>query len=193
MVKSCISYMGVVALVTAIALLTFSVSVRSDTNTRENFTVNEAGGSKTFKLSDAKGKYVALHFLLKTTCGYCLRYTQEYAARASEVPGTVQIFLKPDTEDEIEAWKTKYNDSISKTAGVDNVVLPVIYRDPDAKLAKAFNIPDGYKFHDQIVHYPSLVILGPEGKEFFRYIGKNNGDRFAFDLFAAMMTNRTQK
>ena len=72
-------------------------------------------------------------------------------------------------------------------------MLPVIYRDPDAELAKLYDIPYGYKFHSQTVHYPALVILGSDGKEFFRYIGENNSDRFTFDQFATMMAKRTGK
>ena len=41
----------------------------------ENFTVQSATDCKTFKLSDTKGKYVALHFLLKTECPFCLKHT----------------------------------------------------------------------------------------------------------------------
>ena len=34
-----------------------------------------------------------------------------------------------------------------------------IYRDPDAALAKAYDIHDGYKFHGQTVHFPALALL----------------------------------
>lgn len=40
------------------------------------FTVESPVDGKTFKLADARGKYVALHFLLKTECPFCLRHTQ---------------------------------------------------------------------------------------------------------------------
>ena len=65
--------------------------------------------------------------------------------------------------------------------------LPVDHRDADAALAKAYGIPDGYQFHGQVVHYPALVLLGPDGKEIFRYVGKNNGDRFSFDQLKAKL------
>lgn len=41
----------------------------------------------------------------------------------------------------------------------------MICRDTDADLARAFGIPDGLLFHGQVVHYPALVLLGPDGRE----------------------------
>jgi len=29
------------------------------------------------------------------------------------------------------------------------------------------------------------VLIGPDGKEVFRYVGKNNGDRLSFEALAA--------
>ena len=58
-------------------------------------------------------------------------------------------------------------------------------RDPKARLAKDFDIPDGYAFHGQTVHFPATVLLDPSGKEVFRYVGKNNSDRLSFEALAA--------
>lgn len=159
---------------------------------KTNFIVHEADGDGIFKLSDARGQYVALHFLLKTACPYCIRHTIDYAWRANEVSDAVHIFLKPDTEEEIKEWSVKLDQkNQSGEDGVDD--LPVIYRDPEAALAQAFDIPFGYKFHGQVVHYPALVILDPKGKEVFRYVGKNNGDRYAFDDFVTKIAELKKK
>ncbi len=56
--------------------------------------------------------------------------------------------------------------------------------DPDAGVAKAFDLPGGYKFHGQTVHFPGLVLLDMEGKEVFRYVGKNNSDRLPYEKFS---------
>jgi len=61
----------------------------------------------------------------------------------------------------------------------------LIYQDLNAKLADQFNIPNGYQFHGQVVHYPALILLNKNGEEVFRYIGKNNSDRFSFDQLKA--------
>ena len=62
-------------------------------------------------------------------------------------------------------------------------------------LAKKYNIPDGYFFHGQIVHYPALILLNEEGKEVFRYIGKDNSDRYSFEKLTAKIQelNKTNK
>jgi peroxiredoxin Q/BCP len=131
-----------------------------------------AGGGKPFRLSEAKGRWVALHFLLKTECPFCIKHTHTYLKRSGEVPDVVHVFIKPDTEEEIRAW--------SKDMPKDSP----IYRDAGAALAKRMEIPDGYHFHGQTVHYPALVLLDGDGKEVFRHVGKDNIDRYRFDDFA---------
>lgn len=147
-----------------------------------DFTVTAPADGKTFRLADAKGKYVALHFLLKTECPVCLRHTGDYAQQAATLADVVQVFLKPDSAEEIQGWTAKL------AAGT----APTIYRDPDAKLAKAFAIPDGYAFHGESVHYPALVLLDPAGWEVFRHVGRNNGDRFGFEKLAAKVAELKQ-
>ena len=145
-----------------------------------DFTVEAPDGGKPFKLSEAKGKYVALHFLLKTECPYCLRHTRTFAKEAATMPEVVQVFLKPDSVAEIQAWTASLGDTAGKTI--------TIYRDADARLAKEFAIPDGYKFHGQTVHYPALVLLDPAGQEVYRYVGKDNSDRLSFDQLKAKIS-----
>lgn len=142
-----------------------------------NFSLESVTSRNTFNLIDAKGKYVALHFLLKTECPYCIRHTSDYMSKAETLPEVIQVFIKPDNESEIKEWASKLSvDELSK--------LP-IYRDTDSKLANQFGVPNGYHFHSQIVHYPALILLDPTGKEVFRYIGKDNSDRFPFEKLAA--------
>ncbi len=142
----------------------------------EDFTVNSATDKSSFTLKEARGKFVALHFLLKTECPLCLRHTRDYMTKAPTLPNVVQVFLKPDTDKEIEAWASKL--------AAEELVKQPIYRDPNAKLAKAFDIPDGYQFHGQVVHYPATILIGPDGKEVFRHVGKSNSDRLPFEKLA---------
>jgi len=143
----------------------------------DDFTVKSATDTTRFTLKEARGKFVALHFLLKTECPVCLRHTRDYFTKAPTLPNVQQVFIKPDDDKAIEAWATKL------PAG--ELAQNPIYRDPNAALAKAFDIPDGYAFHGQVVHYPATVLIGPHGKEVFRYVGKNNGDRLSFEALAA--------
>lgn len=146
-----------------------------------DFTVESPTHGTKFTLSEQKGKVIVLHFLLKTECPYCIRYTNEYARLASKTPDVVHLFLKPDSVDQIKLWSGKLTHDGLKNG------IPVIYRDPDARLAREFGIPDGYKFHGQTVHYPALVVLDRSGKELFRYVGKNNADRMKADAFVAKL------
>jgi peroxiredoxin Q/BCP len=155
-----------------------AVTARAENPT--DFTIESPTHGKTLTLSEQKGKVIALHFLLKTECPYCIKHTNDYAKLASKTPEVLHVFLKPDSADEIKAWAGKLSQDELKD-------LPVIYRDPDARLAKEFGIPDGYKFHGQTVHYPALVVLGGSGQELFRYVGKSNTDRMKPDDFVAKL------
>jgi peroxiredoxin Q/BCP len=168
------------------ALFACGSSTLSQQAIAANFTVHSPADGKTFKLSDARGHYVALHFLLKTECPFCLKHVRDYAKKSASVPEVVHVFLKPDGADEIKAWASKANRN-------DDVPDVSIYRDPDAQLAEQFDIPGGYQFHGQTVHYPALVLLDPVGKEVFRYVGKSNVDRFSYERFAAKVAELKKK
>ncbi len=165
------------------ALVLSSLAAQVGHASPNDFTVHSVNSTNVFKLSAAKGKFVALHFLLKTECPYCIRHTHDYVQKSAGNSQVVHVFLKPDTDAEIKAWAAKLGEDASKVT---------IYRDPDAALAKAYNIPDGYKFHGQAVHFPALVLLNGEGKEVFRYIGKSNADRLDYEKFAVKLKELTQ-
>jgi thioredoxin-dependent peroxiredoxin len=151
-----------------------------------DFAVESPWDGKAFRLSDARGKFVALHFLLKTECPFCLKHVRDYAKKSSIAPDVIHLFLKPDSADEIKAWSAEVN------RGVDSGDVR-IYRDAEAKLADEFGIPSGYRFHGQTVHYPALVLLDPAGKEVFRYVGQSNADRFSYEKFATKLGELKEK
>ncbi len=162
----------------AICLMISACAVHADNP--ENFKVKSATDDSFFELSEHEGKTVVLHFLLKTECPICMRYTHDYAALAERNTNVIHVFLKPDSEDEIKAW----TDGLDKRGLAE---LPKIYRDEDARIADEYKIPSGYKFHGQTVHYPALIILDGDGKERFRYVGKSNADRLSIKDFEAKM------
>lgn len=158
----------------------------------ENFTLPAVGGDSNaeaeskFDLKDHPGKTIVLHFLLKTECPFCLRYTNEYAQLAAATPDVIHLFIKPDSEKEILAW-------VKQLPKSEGVARPTIYRDAGAKLAKRFKIPDGYQFHGQSVQYPALVVLDGNGQEMFRYVGKSNSDRMKKDDFVQKLESMSEK
>lgn len=151
------------------------ILLNSQAQNVKDFTLNSVTDKSSFTLSKSKGKYIALHFLLKTECPYCIRHTSEYFDKASTLTNVIQVFIKPDSEKEIKEWANKLKSTNS---------LP-IYQDADAKLADQFNIPNGYQFHGQVVHYPAMILINDQGQEVFRYIGKNNSDRYSFEQLKA--------
>jgi len=166
-----------------VALLVIPLAIQVSRANPDDFTVRGVTGTNVFKLSEAKGKFVALHFLLKTECPICIRHTHDYVQKSADDSQAVHVFLKPDTDAEIKAWASKLG---------ENSLKVTVYRDPDAALAKAYRIPDGYKFHGQTVHYPALVLLDANGKEVFRHVGKSNADRLDYEKFSAKLKELTQ-
>lgn len=139
----------------------------------EDFRVPSLTGGEVFQLSKVRGQYVALHFLLKTECPVCLRHTRAHLGAGAALEGVRSVFLKPDTDAEIRQWARDLPKDMP------------LYRDADAALAKRMGVPGGYAFHGQVVHYPALVLIGPDGREVFRYVGTNNTDRVSVERLAA--------
>lgn len=168
----------VLALIGLFVLSSSSIYAQGVDNFTLDAVVGETKGEADtkFELKANKGKIVVLHFLLKTECPFCLRYTNQYAQLAATTPDVIHLFIKPDSEKDIRAW-------VKQLVKVNGAKHPTIYRDADAKLAKKLGIPDGYQFHGESVHYPALVVLDGEGKEMFRYVGKSNSDRMPKDEF----------
>lgn len=66
--RSSQSKLGARIIIAAAGLLSVAaVAMAANPN---DFTVKS--GEKQFRLADAKGKFVALHFLLETDCPYCM-------------------------------------------------------------------------------------------------------------------------
>jgi peroxiredoxin Q/BCP len=139
--------------------------------------LNSVTNNSTFDLKKERGKFVALHFLLKTECPFCIKHTRDYFSKAKTLPNVKQVFIKPDSELEIQAW--------SKKLSLEEQAQFPIFRDPNAELARSFKIPNGYRFHGQVVHYPATILISPKGKEVYRYVGKNNTDRLSFEALEA--------
>jgi peroxiredoxin Q/BCP len=154
--------------------------------TKVDFTIRSVQTGSEFTLSKNKGKIVVLHFLLKTECPYCLRHTHDFALLAQEEKGVIHLFVKPDSKEDILKWTEKLNREDLKE-------LPEIYQDENANLADLYQIPNGYKFHNQVVHFPALIILDKKGKEIYRYIGKNNSDRLSVGDYKVKMKELTGK
>ncbi len=177
-IKKCLKTLWFLPLFLSVTIVFLAPEIYAESP--KDFSLPVAGGAKTFRLSENRGKVVALHFLLKTECPFCLRFTSEFHSKGKELPHLVQVFIKPDTEAEILKWSAK-----SSGGPFD------IHRDEGAALAKSFTIPGGYFFHNEEMHYPATIILDAKGKEIFRYIGKSNRDRLSFENFSSEVAKAT--
>lgn len=135
-----------------------------------------------FVLSEAlsggtDGRWVALHFLLKTDCPLCLTYTMRFHELSATQPNVKHVFIKPDDDRISKRWV--------KTARVFAKDLPTIHRDPDAALAKQLDVRFGHRFHGETVHYPCLILIDPRGHERYRYTGTSTFERATVDAFTA--------
>lgn len=144
--------------------------------TPDDFELQCLTDGSVFRLHEHRGKLVVLHFLLKTECPYCLKYTRDYTLESQKDAEVVHLFIKPDSEAELRAW-------IDHLRLEPNIKPPLILKDTDAALAKKYNVPDGYAFHGQIVHFPAMIVLDHSGQEQFRYVGKSNSDRYPVSKF----------
>ncbi len=138
-----------------------------------NFTV--ASGDETFRLADARGRFVALHYLPKGECADCRRTIAEAVRRGPEVAGVVHVFIKPDSEDAVRMWAERL-----KADGVSATIFP----DANGEVAKQLELPPAYASDDHAADEPALVLLDPKGNECFRYVDGASADRLSFDRFA---------
>jgi thioredoxin-dependent peroxiredoxin len=151
-----------------------------------DFSLESPVDGKVLKAAELRGKFVALHFLLKTECPFCLKHTHDYAMKAASLPNVVQVFVKPDSAEEIKSWAAKVNRA-------PNFPSVTVYRDADAQLAEKLKILNGYQFHGETVHFPALILLDPKGDEVFRYVGKNNTDRYSFEKLTSKISELNGK
>lgn len=182
MIVFCLSGIGILGAIIAgrQSVSDHMTHVRNSTPRLRDFVVESPTHGTKFCLSEHPGKLIAVHFLLKTECPFCLQLAHDYAQLAATEFDVVHLFLKPDGNDEIKAWAEK----ISQTGLRES---PVIYRDPNAFLADEFGVPTGYQFHGQTIHFPALVLVDGTGKELFRYVGKDHTDRMKPDEFLAKL------
>lgn len=128
----------------------------------------------TFALADAKGKYLALHFLTKSDTAAdtaeCAKFVQDVLRSAPTVAGVMHVFIKPGSEGEVKAWAAQFNEDAAR-----------VFLDPDGALAKDLKVPDGLSINGTTSTYPTTIVFDTSGKELFRHEGRSAHDHIAFD------------
>lgn len=136
----------------------------------------------TFSIADAKGKYLALHFLTKTDTPECTAFVRDTLRAAPTVAGVLHIFIKPDSEGEVKNWAAQFNDDAS-----------AIFLDPDSALAKDLKVPDGLSINGTSSTYPATIVFSPAGTELFRYEGKAHHDHITFEAFTRQLQDKWRR
>ncbi len=139
-----------------------------------DFIAKQCGGNEIrFKLTDHRGSWVLLDFLLP---GDSAADKEHYASIEGNLDKLVYgmnlkpVFFKPEPEAEIAKW----------WEGQPSNRIPVM-QDPSGKLSRALKIPYGLKLDDQITLYPTVVLLDPDGNEVWRKVGKTAEERVDVD------------
>ncbi len=129
-----------------------------------------------FHIGDAAGHYLALHFLTRTDTPEAVAFVTDYVRQGPTVAGVMHIFVKADDAATAKAWAAQFGPEAGR-----------IYIDKDGALAKDFKVPDGLLIHGIQSNEPATIVLGPDGKELFRHVGKSQDDYLAFPAFAAQL------
>ncbi|MCA9450342.1 MAG: redoxin domain-containing protein, partial [Candidatus Omnitrophica bacterium] len=139
-----------------------------------DFIAQQCGGSEIkFKLTDHRGSWVVLNFLLPGDNPTGRDLYSDYEQRLDELiygHNIKPVFFKPGEKSEIANW----------WESLDSNRIPVL-QDPNGKLSRALKIPYGLKSGDQITLYPTTLLLDPEGNEVFRKVGKSIEERIGVE------------
>jgi YHS domain-containing protein len=140
-----------------------------------------SSGGPEFNIKDAAGHYLAVHFLTRTDTPECTAFAREYLQRALTFAGVRHIFVKPDEAAAVRAWAAQFGEE-AKT----------VYVDAGSDLAKDLKIPTDLSIGGTTSNYPATVVFGPEGNEFFRYVGHAHDDHVAFADFAKRLEDASK-
>jgi peroxiredoxin/YHS domain-containing protein len=121
-------------------------------------------GDDSFRLSEARGKFVAIHFLPAVDCTECLEYVNASMRLQDESAGLVQVFVIPAADESVLAFRT----TVERGGAT-----PRVYADTDGKIAAEFGIQNLENTSQRV---PATIVIGPDGTESFRYAGAHGTD-----------------
>lgn len=135
-----------------------------------NFRVKQLGGQdEVFQLSQHRGSWVWLEFLLPSSSGVEKERYLVLAASAEKLfenENLLLVALKAGKKEDLEAWWK----SLPQNS------LPLC-RDPRGQLASALRIKKGRTDDGKPLDAPATILVDPEGGEAWRFVGKDPKDR----------------
>lgn len=141
------------------------------------FSVGDEGQS--FSSASARGRFLAIHFLLNADSPANAALVREYTLHAPELAGTTHIFIRAGSAEEFR----------SMLAGLPPTAAKQSFRDVDSKLAARLNVPGGFEFHGRTINHPALILLDASGNEIFRQVFDADANRLHFTQFAAKLAD----
>jgi len=131
-----------------------------------------AVGGQPFSISDAKGHYLALHFL-KGTSEKSAKFVAEYTRAAPLAAGVRHVFIQTGDPKAIKEWAAQFKDSSA-----------AIYIDEGGALAKDLAVTGDA---------PTTVVFDMQGKDLFRQAGMKADEYPAWNAFAEMLASKTKQ
>lgn len=172
-----------------VSVMTFAVTLASpllvsadDTAPAMMHSLSAATDSHPFMIADAKGHYLALHFLTKTDTTECTAFVREYLRAAPGVAGVMHVFIKPDEQSEVKVWSMQFKNDAA-----------AIFVDKDSALANDLKVPGGLAIASTTSNFPATIVFDREGRELFRHVGKSHDDHMLFTEFAARINGKTKQ
>ena len=136
-------------------------------------TLVSATDGHAFTIADARGRYLALHFVGKTDSPECTAFVRECLEKAPTVAGVRHVFATSDDGAAVRKWAAQF--------GAD---ARAIHLDEGASLAHELGIDAGSQPHPD---RSATLVFDPDGKEIARSIGHSHADHMPFaDLAAAV-------
>lgn len=120
-----------------------------------------------FNIADAKGHYLAIHFVR----GDGTKFVQEYLRASPLAAGVEHIFVRSGDAKQVMAWAEQFK-----------IDAPAFYSDPDGALAKDLNAGDA----------TTTTVFDPQGKELFRQAGAKPDDYAPWTVFAEKLAAKTK-
>lgn len=133
-------------------------------------------GDDKFRLSETRGKCVAIQFLPPDNCAGCLDYVNASMQRRDELAGFLHVFLMPATEEIVSSFRSSFRRDESET--------PPIYADADGDVAARFGIPRADNTSPPV---PVTILIDPNGAEVYRHIGAHVMDLPSIDKLYAQV------
>lgn len=129
-----------------------------------------------FTLAQAPGRTIAVHFVPHPEHPECTAFVREYFQRWPAAAGVYHVFVVNAEPSAIKEWASQFEDESLMIAA-----------DTGGRLATELKVPGAGKSDAA----PATVVLGPDGREFFRRIGAGPHDNMSFADFARMLEQKT--